>query len=185
MSENFSCRRSIRLKGYDYSQSGAYFITVCLKGRLSLLGHISGGRIILSDLGHIVEQKIREMPEHYDVEIDTYCIMPNHIHIILVLVGAGPRACPQNNINTKPQNNNPNPTISAQKIVIGSTRGSTPTVGEYVKRLKTITSRDRKLWQRNYYEHIIRDNGDLHRIREYIINNSLNWQNDKLYVSPV
>ncbi len=174
MSSDFPRRRSLRLKDYDYSQNGAYFITICTQDRQYLLGEIINGEIILTDFGSLVEQKIKEMSQHYDVEIDTYCVMPNHIHMIMLIVGAGPCACPINKSNCSILIG------STRGFSIGSTRGSTPTVGEYVKRLKTITTKRNRIWQRNYYEHIIRDEDDLNRIREYVVNNPVNWIDDKL-----
>ncbi len=89
-------RRSIRLKGYDYSSNGAYFITVCTQNRVCLFGDIDQGEMVLNDAGKMVQDIWIEIPEYYDgIEIDTFQIMPNHIHGIIVLVGAVPRACPR------------------------------------------------------------------------------------------
>jgi len=148
VTENLPRRKSIRLPGFDYSQSGVYFVTICTHKHECIFGEIVDGVMVLNDLGERVSQKIQEMPQYYNVEIGSYSVMPNHIHFILV---------------------------------IGSTRGSTPTIGEYVKRLKTITSNKHQFWQRNYYEHIVRNESDNNRITEYIKNNPLNWENDKLY----
>ena len=105
MTENLPRRKSIRLPGFDYSQSGVYFVTICTHKHECIFGEIVDGVMVLNDLGERVSQKIQEMPQYYNVEIGSYSVMPNHIHFILV---------------------------------IGSTRGSTPTVREYAKRLKTI-----------------------------------------------
>jgi len=177
-------RHSIRLKKYDYSQSGLYFVTICTQNRENLFGNIVGAnhdspvpKMVLNEFGKIVNKKINELKKYKNVDIDIYCVMPNHIHLILIIVGAGPCACPS---RVRPNG-------------LGSTQGSTPTVGEYVKRLKTITTRiyienvnnknwppfNKRLFQRNYYEHIIRNEIELNKIREYIINNPSMWDRDR------
>ena len=83
-------RRSIRLKGYDYSKPGAYFVTVCTKNRLPLLGIVNNAEIILTPIGHIVESLWSLIPKHFrGVGLDVYVVMPNHIHGIIVLSGKG------------------------------------------------------------------------------------------------
>ena len=87
-------RRSIRLKGYDYSQAGAYFVTICTQNRECLFGEILDGEMALNDAGRMIKTIWHELPEHYPgVGIDAFQVMPNHMHGI-VIVGAGPRACP-------------------------------------------------------------------------------------------
>lgn len=91
-------RRSIRLKGYDYSQPGAYFVTLVTHERKCLFGKIEDGEVRLNDVGRMVEEAWIEVPNHYPgVECDTFLIMPNHIHAVIVLVGAGPSARPEPN----------------------------------------------------------------------------------------
>jgi putative transposase len=88
-------RRSIRLMGYDYNQSGMYFVTVVTQDRLCMFGVIENGTMRLNDAGCIVQAAWEELPAHYaGVKTDVFVVMPNHIHGIVVLVGAGPRACP-------------------------------------------------------------------------------------------
>jgi len=83
-------RRTIRLQDYDYSQAGAYFITVCTKNRECLFGEISDGKIVLNEFGQIVESVWLDLPKHYpNIELDAFVIMPNHIHGIVFIVGAG------------------------------------------------------------------------------------------------
>jgi len=89
-------RRSIRLRGYDYSQAGAYFITICTQNRLHLFGEIVNGKMILNGAGKMVEQTWNEIPVFYDgLGVNEYVVMPNHFHGVIV-VGAGPCACPDN-----------------------------------------------------------------------------------------
>ena len=179
-------RKSIRLKNFDYSASGYYFLTICTKNREYLFGNVVNNEMILNEFGKIVDKKINELKKYKNINIDICCVMPNHVHLILIIVGAGPCACPPTDPHVRPlplsSNNN-----------FGSTQGSTPTVGEYVKRLKTLTTYiyinnvkknnwrpfDKQIFQRNYYEHIIRNEKSLNKIRQYIRNNPINWDNDK------
>lgn len=182
-------RHTIRLHGYDYSQNGLYFVTICTQNRECLFGEIENGKMILNEFGKIVDNKIHELKKYKNVGVDMYCVMPNHIHMIIQIVGAGPCACPS---HVRP-NTISESTGSTQGSVIGSTQGSTPTLGEYIKRLKTLTTRiyidgvthnhwapfDKRLFQRNYYEHIIRSERELSAIRQYIIDNPKNWERDR------
>ncbi|MCP4360168.1 MAG: transposase [Chloroflexi bacterium] len=160
-------RRSIRLKGYDYTQAGAYFITICVKGGLCVLGDIIDEKIQLNEMGGIVQACWDDLPNHYShVDLDAFAIMPNHIHGIIVLdtdhVGAGLKPAP-------------------------AKRHGLP---EIVRALKTFSSRrinslrdttGTAFWQRNYYEQIIRNERHLTAIRQYILNNPINWKVDKLH----
>ena len=98
-------RRSLRLRGYDYSQAGAYFITICVQNRKCIFGEIMGGKMVLNPAGNMIQTVWDEIPFHYDgTKIDEFVLMPNHIHGIIIItrsvvvptVGAGPRACPDN-----------------------------------------------------------------------------------------
>ncbi len=175
-------RRSIRLKKYNYSDAGWYFITICTQNRKCLLGNVINDKMVLNEFGKIVNKKINELKIYRNVEIDIYCVMPNHVHLILIIVGADPRVRPLlKNIGL------------SQNIDLGSTQGSTPTIGEYVKRIKTLTTFiyinnvknnnwppfEKRLWQRNYYEHIIRNEYLLNKIRQYIKDNPINWNDDR------
>ncbi len=159
-------RQSIRLPGYDYGQEGAYFVTMCVHNRECLFGEIADGEIRLNEYGKIAEYTLNDLVNHIGgIELDEYVVMPNHIHGIIVIgVGAG---------------SEPAPTLTATK------RHALP---EIVRQFKTFSARRINAkrstpgvpaWQRNYYEHVIRDDDDLNRIREYIINNPMNWDTDK------
>jgi len=88
-------RRSIRLQGYDYSRPGAYFLTICTHNRKCLFGKIVDGEMVLNDAGQMIVTVWNEIPQYYPgVGVDVFQIMPNHIHGIIIIVGAGPRACP-------------------------------------------------------------------------------------------
>lgn len=171
-------RRSIRLKGYDYTQAGAYFVTICTQNRECLFGEIVEEEMRLNDAGQTVQSVWNELPCHYPgVEIDVFVVMPNHIHGTIVLmddhvVGATPCGC----------------------LVPGQAQGPAPTMSlpDVVHRFKSLTTaRFRhgvvqnnwhpfhgRLWQRNYYEHVIRNESELNRIREYIGANPARWEED-------
>ena len=179
---NIHHRRSIRLKNYDYSQAGLYFITIVTQNREYLFGEIVGDEMVLNDAGIMIEQIWYEIPVYYPgFNVHQFTIMPNHIHGIIEIVGAGPRACPNIDKNGQPQ--------------AGQPRGVAPTgLGDIVHRFKTLTTKryiegvknknwrrfDRKLWQRNYWEHIIRNDNEHHRIAQYILDNPKKWAMDKL-----
>lgn len=158
-------RRSIRLKNYDYSQDGAYFITICTNNRECYFQKYP-------PLKTIIKNQWENIPTHYpNVELDEYVIMPNHIHgIILVVVGAT-LAVAQNHYRAGAR---PAPTIGD---IIGSFKSLC-----VVKWLQYMNKNNihelGKFWQRNYYEHIIRNEKELNNIREYIINNPLQWKID-------
>jgi len=158
-------RRSIRLQGYDYSQAGAYFITICTQGRECIFGEIVDGTMRLNDAGQIVASSWEWLAAQYDhVVLDTWEIMPNHIHGIIVITDncrGGSRTAPTG--RRKPIGR----LIGAFKTV------STKSINEMQETPGT------KLWQRNYYEHIIRDEDELDSIREYIVANPAQWDIDR------
>lgn len=173
-------RRSIRLKGYDYSQPGAYFITITTQDRASLFGEVVDGEIRLNAAGRMVSDEWNALPDRFpNVELDEFVVMPNHIHGIIVIaappVGAG--LVPARVRATT----NRAPTRGAPTVgdVVGAFK-SRVTV-EYTRDVKTngwSPSRGR-LWQRNYYEHVIRNDESLNRIRQYILDNPLRWPFDR------
>ncbi len=175
-------RQSIRLKNYDYSQSGAYFVTICTQNRLCHFGCIENGIPELNDAGKIIQKIWIELPEYYPgVDIDIFVIMPNHIHGIIVLggVGAGPRASPED--NTQPDSQMER--AMTLPDVVHRFKSLTTTQYRHGVKMWNWPSFPGKLWQRNYYEHIIRSDSDLNRIRDYIQNNPKNWITDRLYPS--
>lgn len=200
-------RRSIRLKGYDYTQPGWYFITICVQNRECLLGTIRNGEMILNDYGKIVEFTWFDLPNHNaHVILDQFGIMPNHVHGIIVLddihvgagsvgagsVGAGSEPAPTPGsiptdapaaTDADPPTDTPAATVPRPPII----RHGLP---EIVRQFKTFSARriNQKrqtpgvsVWQRNYYEHIIRNETDLQRIREYIQTNPARWREDSLF----
>jgi REP element-mobilizing transposase RayT len=151
-------RKSPRLKDYDYSQSGAYFVTICTHQRQYFFGEIRDEQMHLSIAGKIVAERWHDIPNHYpNVELDAFVVMPNHLHGIVVI----------------------HDTRDAFKTylgrVINAYKGAVTAQGR-----RDITSVG-QVWQARYYDHIIRNEPDLQRIREYIEYNPARWEQDKLY----
>jgi putative transposase len=186
-------RKSIRLKGYDYSQAGLYFITMCVQNRKCLFGKIVNDEMILNDAGKIADECWLKIPKHFPNSVlHEHIIMPNHVHGIVELtqndvanVGA------ENFLPLQPPNESPakneSPRNEFQKMIPRS-------IGSAVKGFKIgVTKWFRnnpageedflapQVWQRNYHEHIIRNEQSYQRISEYIINNPKNWKDDKFY----
>ncbi|MFQ5863408.1 MAG: transposase, partial [Candidatus Brocadiales bacterium] len=170
-------RRSIRLEGYNYSQAGAYFVTICTQKKKCVLGDVESGGIALNEIGCMVQKTWIELPRYYTgVDIDEFVIMPNHLHGIIILnVGAGPRACPGE--EGQPQGVAPTKTLALPDIIYSF---KSLTTKRYIKGVKQNGWEpfERHFWQRNYYEHVIRNEEDLNEIREYVINNPLKWAID-------
>ena len=200
-------RRSIRLKGYDYSQAGLYFITICCQNRAHLFGEIRWGEhigspvraeMILNDAGKMVEKWYYELENKFpDIRCHEMIVMPNHFHCIIenvgaavAAVGADLRVCP--NSNSGESDNSGEHDNSVKSDILGEHVGSplhrvmqwfkTMTTNEYIRGVKTLGWQrfDGKLWQRNYWEHIIRDENACEHIAQYIINNPQKWDNDSL-----
>jgi putative transposase len=166
-------RRSIRLKGYDYSQAGGYYITVVTFWRECLFGNVLDGVMHVNALGRIVQECWDEIPFHFPrVSLDAFVIMPNHVHGILFLHDDG-----RGTIHRAPT------ILAPAKEGFGKpTVGSIPTILRTFKAAVTRRAgrelNSGKLWQRNYYEHILRDQADYERIAGYILANPANWNDD-------
>jgi putative transposase len=151
-------RRSIRLRGYDYAQPGAYFVTICTQDRHALFGGIAGGALRLNDAGRMVERWWDELNRKFrSVVTDTFVVMPDHIHGIIVIAAGGDA----NDVSLSM-------IIQWFKIM---------TTTEYIRHVKQSgwMPFNRRVWQRNYYEHIIRDDEALDRLRRYIATNPARW----------
>ncbi|MCK4396605.1 transposase [candidate division WOR-3 bacterium] len=165
-------RKSIRLNGFDYSQEGLYFVTICTNNQVCFLGEVLNDEMVLTDAGRLVEKWWLKLPDKFpNIELDYYVVMPNHFHGIISIVGADPCVCPDN--------------------LTGEHAGSplhsimqwfkTMSTNEYIRGVKQLgwMPFNKKFWQRSYYEHIIRNEKELNRIREYIQNNPLKWELDR------
>jgi len=169
-------RRSIRLKNYDYAQAGAYFVTICTKDRECLYGEIVDGEMRLNAFGEIVAECWNAIPEHFhNVELDEFVVMPNHVHGIIVIVdsdvGAQHAAPLQRPIDRG-----------------GHVNIAPRSLGAIIRSFKSaVTKRTNEKsdvmvsnpWQRNYYDHVIRNEHDLDRVRQYIAENPLKWDMDE------
>lgn len=165
---NYHRRRSIRLKEYDYTSSNWYYVTICTQGRQCIFGEIKESRMILNDHGKITEEELLKTKEiRKNVDLDYYVIMPNHIHVIIIIegnnVGAIRRVAP-----------------TLQRNSLGAIIGQFKSV--VTKRINKLENHPgQSIWQRNYYEHIIRNEKDLFFTRKYIKLNPLKWELDKYY----
>lgn len=169
-------RRSIRIKGYDYSTPGGYFVTVVTLWRDHLFGEIVDMEMRLNKTGEIVRQCWNEIPTHFkNAEIGEFVVMPNHIHGIIIIhestVGAT-HASPLPTHTSPHQSHLHGPIPHSLGAIVGSFKSS---VSRRANRELNLTS----IWQRNYYEHILRDRSDLERIANYIASNPMNWDNDE------
>ena len=168
-------RRSIRLQDYDYSQSGAYFVTICTQNRDCLFGDIVDEEIRLNRIGIMVKNICEWLPQQYPyVTVEEFIVMPNHFHGIVFIT---------------------DDFVDGSRMEGGSRTAPTvkrKPVGRLVGAFKTVTTKrfnemrcttGVKLWQRNYYEHVIRNEDDYRDIAEYIQANPLNWMNDELWIN--
>jgi len=189
-------RRSIRLQGYDYSQNGAYFITLCTHNRECLFGQIQNGQMILNEYGKIVEQCWNNLSNHYDnIELDAYVIMPNHFHGIILITDnvdnvdnvRAIRELPIHELPRQRKHELPIHELPRQQQKQRQQQRRKMLLPKIVGRFKTNSAKQINqmrntpgisVWQRNYYEHIIRDEKSLENIRNYIINNPAKWQDD-------
>jgi len=215
-------RRSIRLRGYDYTSPGAYYVTIDTHAGLCLFGEIVGGVMILNPCGQIVSDFWSAIPAHFpNVQLDEFIVMPNHVHGIIMIIAINDgretvRAThrvalndgtvqndgtPQINgipqINSIPQNDGI-PRNGGITQFNRATRWVAPTnarptlssnsIGSMIGQFKSAATKQiiqshimpaPRIWHRNYHDHIIRDNDELTRIREYIRNNPLQWDIDK------
>jgi REP element-mobilizing transposase RayT len=161
-------RRSIRLQNYDYSRPGAYFVTICVRDRSCLFGDVVDGEMRLNDAGHVAHECWRAIPTHFShVDFDAFVVMPNHVHGILVIADS---AVPVGAKNFSPQHR-------TSKTVGSMVRGFKIGVTTWMRGNTTIHD----VWQRNYWEHIVRDEPELNRIQEYISTNPVRWEMDRLH----
>lgn len=192
-------RRSIRIKGYDYSQAGLYFITICCHKMNCRFGHIENGIMILSEYGQVVFNEWIKLPERYsNIGLDVFQVMPNHFHGIIAipvwatLAVAHNEMVAHNNwarVNRAPTDD----TAPAGDTVFhenGARVNRAPTIGNIVGSFKSLVANGcleiyksknetmGKLWQRNFWEHIIRSEESYSQITEYIINNPVKWMDN-------
>ena len=164
-------RRSIRLEGYDYRNGGAYFVTICTADRACVFGSVTNGEIALSRRGMIAKAAWEDIPRHRRyVELDQFVVMPNHIHGVFWI---DPQWADRATQVSPLQGAKPLP--GSVGVIVGAYKAA---VSREINRLRPEAANE--LWQRNYYEHIIRDERSLETIREYIFTNPERWFADSL-----
>ena len=191
-------RRSIRLDGYDYAQPGGYFVTLCVQDRVCLFGNVVDGRMRLNRFGQVVAGRWRWLEQRYaHVRHDAWVVMPNHLHGIVVLTGGdanrggnggrrssrgGSRTAPTTTVNKptpdEPTPDEPAPAKSSKRKPLGRLIGAFKTVS--TKRMNQMRDTPgERIWQRNFYERIVRDAREHARIRQYIRDNPRRWNADR------
>ena len=186
-------RQSIRLKGYDYSQSGLYFITICCYQRECLFGNIINSQIILNNFGQLIKEEWLKSAEiRKEIELDDFVIMPNHFHAIVIINQEINSDFMKNDVDFQDNNVGAN-----GRSPLGQIQSSRPkismkpkSISSLIAGFKSATTKkiniirntpQNPVWQRNYYDHIIRNDESLAKIREYVQNNPLSWENDQLH----
>lgn len=186
---NIHHRHSIRLKGYDYSQAGAYFVTLVTWQRECLFGEVLDGKMYLNRVGKIVEYAWQDLTKHYrHVELGAFVIMPNHIHGIIVLNDdPGRGGSIMSGVGASPENAEIGGTLGSKTQTRPYFTPKRHPLSEIVRALKSFSSKRINLlrhtpgipvWQRNFYEHIIRNNREMGNIWRYIENNPALWGKD-------
>ncbi|MBK8581119.1 MAG: hypothetical protein IPL86_04550 [Flavobacteriales bacterium] len=189
-------RRSIRLKGYDYTLAGAYYVTVCTEGRLHQFGEVKDDEMVVNAFGAVVQRCWDAIPEHMPMAVlDEFIVMPNHVHGILVItdrqavsppVGAG-NFPPLPGVKPEPADPTPeDPDMPRKRPIAVMVKNS---LGHIMQTFKAAVSRQvykdgllprgTPVSQRNYYEHIIRNDAEWMRIADYIHDNPTNWKGDR------
>jgi REP element-mobilizing transposase RayT len=199
-------RKLNRLKNFDYTQDGCYFVTICSKNRIECFGDVLNEEMRLNEFGRIIRECWLDLPNHYaNCELDEYIIMPNHVHGIIVInnenmamvgtVGTGFKPGKWNKINMAGTVGTGFKHGKWNKInMVGTGLKPVPTVvgkiyslSEIIRGFKTFSSRKINeqypgvefRWQRSFYDHIIRNEKSLEKIRRYIYYNPAKWEYDR------
>jgi len=175
-------RRPLRLRGFDYYREGAYFVTICTRNRECLFGDVANGKMCLNEAGRVVHTVWDGLSDRFPtIELVSFVVMPNHVHGILV-VGAA---------LAPPKRRKAGAGLAPPRRGAASSapmRFASTTLGNVLRASKSISAisvnrllsrSGQPLWQRNYYEHVIRDEESLNRLREYIATNPLRWELDR------
>ena len=185
---NLPRRRAMRLRNYDYSQPGSYFVTICVQHRKCIFGTIIDGKMRLNEIGRIVVECWNHIPQHVpSVELDEYVVMPNHMHGIITW--ARSPHTPENTSDRRGEVTSPS--LDSWESTT-SCRGevTSPSLSKIVAYFKYQSTKrinqhhnifPLRIWQRNYYDHVIRDDIDLQRLRQYVQNNAMKWALDQLH----
>ncbi|MEY8714641.1 transposase [Francisella philomiragia] len=176
----FKNRKNLRLKYYDYSSNGAYFVTICVNNRECLFCNILDGQMCLNDAGLMIDEIYHDLENKFtNIQCGEYVIMPNHFHCVIhicndIKSNVGVNLCVDPNYKMGEHAGTP-----LHKII---QRFKTMTTNAYINGVKTKNWQpfDKRLWQRNYYEHIIRNEKSYNEIIKYIQLNPLKWELDEL-----
>jgi REP-associated tyrosine transposase len=173
-------RRSIRIRGYDYSQIGQYFITICAYEMQNVFGKIENGAVLLNVIGRIGLDCWREIPQHFEhVELDAFVIMPNHLHGILTIRRSHAIQSPR---SLEDGHGCPVPLQPSLERFQRPSVGAIPTIIRSYKQSVTYLARQRltrpslAVWQSNYYERVLRDGKEFAAASRYIFENPMKWQ---------
>lgn len=184
-------RRSIRLRGFDYANNGYYFVTICCQDRKNIFGEIKNNQIILNDFGKLVLKIWNGIPNNnFEIEIDEFCVMPNHIHGILIINRRGVihHALNNNELNQGAINGTEKGAMNEGLMNLKGAINCAPTIGQIIRCFKSRCTYEinkinqingLKIWQRNYFERIIRNEKEYLKIKEYIKNNPKMWNRDR------
>ena len=180
-------RRSIRLQHHDYAAASCYFITICTYQRLQIFGEIRGDRMQLNEYGQVAHSYWQAIPEHFpNAQVFDFVVMPNHLHGILMMGSMKQTLQDENAISPllAISGSRPNQTKRTLGKPIAGSLGTI--IGSFksavTKRINCLRNAPgTPLWQRNYYEHVIRDQAALRTIQNYITNNPRTWKTDQLH----
>ena len=165
-------RRSTRLSRFDYARQGAYFVTLCTRNRACLFGDIQNGEMRLNEFGELANNMWSEIPTHCPhVEIDASVIMPNHLHGVIVIPHTHVGATHASPLTSGPPKR-------SHGAIIGAYKSAVPKHANRLGLLSDLGFSRRSIWQRNYYDHVIRDDASLALIRQYIADNPFRWPED-------
>jgi putative transposase len=145
-------RKAPRLSRFDYDAPGAYFVTICVAGKECVLGSVQGGRVLLNTLGAVVARGLADVPTRRAAHVDSSFVMPNHVHAVIWLRGNG----------------------TSLGQVVGAFKAAS---AREINRLRGVAGIP--FWQRGYFDHVVRDDNDLERVREYIATNPIRWSAGK------
>jgi putative transposase len=193
-------RRSIRLRGYDYSQEGAYFITICAQDGLHFFGEVVDGAMQPNAAGRMICEMWNALPERFPaVELDAFEVMPNHVHaIVVILRRTGENSAKSQTMSpataaATPHQGETQESINRKESPANGIKDSSPSLGDIVGAFKSLTTLEYgrgvrryrwppfkvRLWQRNYFERVVRNEDELERLRVYIAENPMRWDLDR------
>jgi len=172
MTKSFPQRKSPRLRDYNYSQSGAYFVTICTNQRRHLFGAVDAGVMHCGRLGQIAEYELQLIPQRWrHIDLDLFVIMPNHIHAIIIISD-------RENVGTAFL---PSAETPSKQPILGHVIGNYKAGVTRLAHQQQLIKASELIWQMRFHDHIIRNEAGLNHIRDYVLHNPELWQQDKFY----